>query len=185
MAYADIKPGKYIARPVQGLFTESPEKKTPCVAVEFQFEIDTLAGKSTETLWWQGWFSEKSLERTMEALVVMGFLEDAPRNADQSFGNTNFIPGSEVQITIENEPYTDKNGAPKDSMKIKWVNKVGGSQFAVMDSAAAAAMVKSIDLKTQMAAARAALGLKKPATPAANPRVKNYAPGADNSEIPF
>ena len=164
MGYADIKPGKYEAVAIAGQFTQSAEKKTPCVAILFEFDCNG----NTEQLWWTGWLSPAAMERTIENLTVIGYDEEKGHLADGSIPAAHFS-GNKVEIVIDEEHYTAKDGSPKTSMKIKYVNKIGGnSPFGVQNPNEIKAMLANVNLKAQIKAARAKLGLKtenKPAMP--------------------
>ena len=170
--YKDIKPGKYTAVAVQGQFTKSKEKGTPCVAVLFEFKCNG----ETEKLWWTGWLSPAAIERTIETLANVGYLEDKGHLQDGSIPESHFAK-TEVQIVIDEEKYTNQNGEEKSSMKIKYVNKINNG-FDV-DPNDVKAMMSGIDIKAQMKAARAKLGLKVQAP-------KNEPPKFDTEEsVPF
>lgn len=159
MAYKDIKPGKYKAIPIAGKFGESGQKKTPGVGIQFQFE--PVPGQ-IEVLSWTGWLSERAMERTFKTLALCGYDEAKGNLPDGTIPREYFDPKAEVEIDVQEEQYINDKGEPKTSMKIAWVNKLGGSGFAVADAGNVATMLKGIGgLKAHMAAARAELGLGK------------------------
>lgn len=162
MAYKDIKPGKYKAVPILGKFGESGKNKTPGVGIKFQFESSDGV---FEELAWTGWLTEKAMERTFKTLALCGYDESKGNLPDGTIPREYFDPKAEVEIDVQEEQYLDKEGTPKTAMKIAWVNKLGGSGFAVSSNETdVKAMLKSIGgLKAHMAAARADLGLGKPA----------------------
>ena len=175
--YKDIKPGKYEAVAIGGQFTQSSEKKTPCVAVLFEFECEG----NTEQLWWTGWLSPAAIERTIETLANIGYDEEKGHLSDGSIPAAHFS-GNKVQIVIDEEHYTAKDGSPKTSMKIKYVNKLGGSSpfGGSQDPNQIKSMLASVNLKAQMKAARAKLGLKN--APDKGPQPPKF---DTTEEIPF
>lgn len=183
MAYQDIKPGQYIAKPIQGQFAKSKEKGTPCIGILFEFERgrDENGLPLTEKMWWTGWLTatvgkdgKTPLERSMEVLALCGFDENKGHDANGTVPKEHFDPKAEVQITIEPEPYVAKDGTAKTTMKIKWVNRVGGGQFGAVDPQEMKNILAGVNLKAEMAAAKAKLGIKTPPAP------RNFAPGASN-----
>lgn len=193
MGYQDIKPGRYKAKAKAGQFTESAEKKTPCVAI--LCEIDMEHG--TEQMWWQGWLSLKeskdgktSLERTFEALTVIGYDEEKGHLPDGSIPESHFF-GNEFDVTIENEPYESPAGSGnfKDSMKIKWINKPGSQKFAALQPQEVQNVLAGIDVRKAMMAARGATGNKRPTATGAAPKAPPAQPGPppvpEGEEIPF
>lgn len=180
MAYKDIRPGKYKARAVKGAIIESAQKQTPGVTVCFEFELPAVGPTqpaSLEQLWWTGWLTENTLERTVDSLAIAGYEEVKGHLPDGTIPESHFTPGTFVEIDVQNEPYEkEENGVmvKKDSMKIKWVNKLGGSQFGTMKPEAMKSLMSSIDMKKQMAAARLRLGMNAPA--GNGPSIKNSAP---------
>jgi hypothetical protein len=175
MGYQDIKPGKYLAKAIQGQISKSKEKGTPGVAILFEF----LVNEQPEKLWWTGWLTttlgkdgKTPLERTMEVLAFAGYDESKGYLADGSIPSAHFLPGYEVEVTIEDEPYTNAQGETKSSMKIKWVNRPGGGQFAALQAGEVQNVLAGVDLRKEMMVARQKLGLKTTQQQAP----KNYAP---------
>jgi len=163
-----INPGKYKGVAIAGHFTKSKEKGTPCVAILFQFDGD-------KQLWYQGWLTPASLERTIEMLVNIGYQEDKGHLPDGSIPEAHFTK-TEVELVVANEEYTSHSGETKTSTKIKYVNKIN-SGFSSNPADVKAALA-GVDIKAQMRAARAKLGLKVDNTP------KPPKP-PENDSIPF
>jgi len=173
-----IPEGKYLAKAVGGKYGLSNEKKTPGVALTLEFKV----GDKVERLVWKGWFSEKTTERTIETLAIMGFDEFKSVQTDGSFGPENF-DNSEVDITVEHESFVGSDGQPKVAPKIKWINKPGGTGFGFAENVEVKTVLAGIDLKKELMVARQKLGIKKSAS---KPVVKNHAPGFDSDEtLPF
>lgn len=170
-----IAEGKYLAKAIGGKYGMSNEKKTPGVAVTVEFAYE---GKPHQ-LTWRGWFSEKTLERTIESLAIMGFDEfkDAPSG---SFDATHF-DGTEFEIVVEHESFVGSDGQTKITPKIKWINRVGGSSFGFAENVEVKSVLAGIDIKKEMMVARQKLGLKK----SMQKIVKNHAASLVDDEIPF
>lgn len=177
MSKADIVPGKYTATAVAAQGTESKEKKTPGISVCFEFEAKP---GTVETLWWTGWLTQASQERTFETMALCGIKDIYDENG--TFLPKAFENAKEVSITIEDEPFTNQAGNPVSSMKIKWVNPVGGGNFQKLTPDVFKSAFAGIDLKAGLAAAKAKLNLKEE-TPK---QIKNHADGIKRKEeIPF
>lgn len=182
-----IIPGKYQAKPISGKFSQSNEKKTPCIAIHLEFEDKN---KAIHILPWVGWLSPAAIERTCETLAIMGFDDSKGNDADGNVNAGSFDPFATVEITVEDEHFTTKDGAQKTKSVIKWVNKQGGSQFVTLAPQEISNMLASVNIKGQMAAAKAKLNISTTKKPF------NHAPGAKNAppaprspedmeEIPF
>ena len=96
---------------VQFGMTKGGNGKTPTKQVAVQFEI--LEGPSTGSrLTWFGYFTEKTWQRTIEALRICGFKgDDLMDAAAQKLVQ-------EVSVVIEPNTYEGKT-----TMRIAWVNK--------------------------------------------------------------
>jgi hypothetical protein len=163
----EIKPGKYMAKVLEGKIDKSKEKGTPYFGINFEIE----GGQQVK---WQGWLTENTKERTFEALAICGF--DGNYDDNGYAPKSSFDPFVKIEIDVENEQYTDANGLPKTASKVKWVNKPGWLWGKT--SGSAKDILGGIDLKKEMTVAR-----QKMAKP-----IKNYAPQAakdDGSSIPF
>lgn len=170
MAYADIRPGRYVARAKGGQFTKSKDKGTPCAAILCEFDI---AEGKTEQLWWTGWLSPAAIENTCKTLATIGYDDKKGMLPDGSIPENFFEPGKEFEITVEEEPYINKNGEEKKAIKIKWINPLGGGQFGALEPQEVKNLMAGIDIRKEMMVARQKLGLK---TSAPAPAVKNHAP---------
>jgi len=117
---SQIQQGTYIAKAIKPAALEkSPEKGTPCVRVTFKL------ADGGATIDWVGWLTEKTRDRTVESLEYMGFdgtdLETVTKN--------------DVQIVIEPEEYENDKGEKKTTMRVKWVNSLGGRGMSALDAA--------------------------------------------------
>lgn len=102
--------GRYRARAIQGaLGTTSTGKEQ--VGVEFQ--LMDAEGNPTERITWFGYFTDKTLERTVESLRHCGWQGD-------DLSDLTGIDQNEVSLVIEAEEYQG-NWTPK----VRWVNAPG------------------------------------------------------------
>lgn len=158
------------------------EAKTGTLAIEVAFEF--MENNQVTHLSWQGWLSANAKERTVETLTnVLGY------NGGENCDAPDFLDfGREVKIVIENEHAKDEqgnlkyrqDGSPMVYPKIKWVNSIGGGQFAGIEPQIAKQKLQASGLKA------AFLAMKKPTQSAGN-SVPNMAPGGFNAneKIPF
>lgn len=124
-------PGKYTAKAVAIRFVKPKDN----LGVEIRFEFKNQDGGLAQ-LSWVGWLSERAMKNTMRTLVnVLGYNGDDETvnvpESDPSFGmikNQDCIDRKkEVQLVIENETNPENE---KVYPRIKWVNELGGGQFA-------------------------------------------------------
>jgi hypothetical protein len=119
-----VPEGRYIAigSPVEiegarvwAQFGKSPEKGTPQVVVA----VEILEGEeSGRVLTWFGYFTDKTADRTLEALRFLGFKgEDLTTLPSQPLDQ-------KVEIIVRHEDYNGKTQA-----RIAWINRPGGGGF--------------------------------------------------------
>lgn len=77
------------------------------VAVKFNIE-------GTGTIVWYGYFTEGTVERTLESLEYCGFKGDDISKLDQ-------LKGHKAQIVVEAEEWDGKVRS-----RVRWVNRIGG-----------------------------------------------------------
>jgi len=125
-------------------------------AFVIEFHITDL----DKTINWNGWMTEKGYERTLQSLATMGFDETLPTVIIDGLASytANHFSEKSFELVVENEP--DIKDATKFWPRVKWVNLPNQSKFkgAPIKGALPA------DFKSQMAAARAKLGIKKSPT---------------------
>jgi hypothetical protein len=105
-----IEKGNHEARPVGYQFGKSKNKGTEQVSVTFQFVGGPNDGKR---MTWNGWLTEKTVERTLEALEHCGW-DGMNVKELKGFGTKS------VELVIDEEAGTDGEMYPV----IKWVNKL-------------------------------------------------------------
>lgn len=110
MSTPRIPQGKYRARAKNADFGFTLNGKEQ-VLVTFDLLDPDYDG---ETISWFGYFTDKTQERTMQALRYCGWQGDDVTNLDG-------ISDQEVELVIEHETYEGKTRA-----KVKWVNRLGG-----------------------------------------------------------
>lgn len=154
---AELHPeGRFRARAIEGAwgYTQNGNEQ---VAVLFKLETG-------RNLTWYGYMSEKTHERTMNALITCGVtdLETLEGLAD-----------NEVDLVVEHEEYNGKTTA-----RVQWVNALGSGGVAIKDkvegSEKAAMLAKH---KGNFLKLRREAGLAAAPSGAARPN--------DNDDIPF
>lgn len=158
-----IPNGTYKATINKAFVAAIGEKQTQSFCIEFH--ITDL----NQTIVWNGWMSEAAYERTLETLAKLGFDENKPQKSidgHPSFTADHFEIKS-VEIVVEAEP--DFKDPTKKWPRVKWVNLPTESKFKSPPTSNL-----PIDFKSQLAGARAKLGIKK-----------NTSPKITNKEEPF
>ncbi len=116
-----ITNGTYAARATgEVLLGQSAQKGTPFIEMFFTVAEGPCAGQKVR---WTGYFTERTQKRTIEALVACGWTgEDLEEFAD---GELHGLGNNIVDIVVELEEYAGKDGTPRTSPKVQWVNKKG------------------------------------------------------------
>lgn len=168
-----ISNGTYRASIERAYVTKIGAKQTD------SFNIDFRLKEMPSSITWNGWMSEKAYERTLETLARLGFDESTPPESLPD-GSTQYTAAhfseKEVELVIEQEP--DLKDPNRMWPRIKWVNIPSETKFT-------SAPIKGAlptDFKSQLAGARAKLGIKKSPSPSAS-QPKSKEPKID--EIPF
>lgn len=165
------KPGTYDAVAVGGQVSKSAEKGTPFIEVTFKFDHEG----TESTIRWRGYTTEKAKPFTLATLATLGF--NGKTGPDGSI-NADAFTDAAAELVLAEENYTDRDGNPKTTTKVQYVNSPGAGGAKSVGSAQA---VLGFDLVKEMKIAAAEAG-KKPTT---NP--KNMAPKAKglDDELPF
>ena len=175
-----ISAGQKIAKATAIRFVSS---KAGSVGIEVGFQIG-LEGR----LSWTGWLTEKALEQTMKTLVeVLEFNGDEATvvvpDGDMRQGmmaNQDCINRvKDVQLVVENETYEGKTFA-----KIKWVNNVGGGQFAGCSPEIVKNQLSSIGFKAAFLSAKQGLPPKAPVAPV-TPTIPNFGVSKPEMDLGF
>jgi hypothetical protein len=106
-----INEGKYKARATDAKLGVA-QTGNDTVAVAFE-----LLDHPGEHITWYGYFTEKTVDRTMESLRYCGWQGD-------DVSDLTGISSNEVEIVIEHEE--DREG--KTRARVKWVNRAGSSK---------------------------------------------------------
>lgn len=117
-----LQNGTYKGRAVgETVLGTSKDKGTPFIEVYFEVTDGESKGQRAR---WSGWFGPNSERRTAEALQYCGFEGDDL--SVFSDGGLHGLDTNEVEIVVEREPYTDKEGNEHEMPRVQWVNKLGG-----------------------------------------------------------
>jgi hypothetical protein len=167
--------GKFRAKGVAGALGYTKDHN-PQVAVELKIlDTDHLGDSIT----WFGYFTEKTQERTLEALRILGWKTDDLSNLDG-------ITDNEVSITVEEEEYM---GEVKP--KVQWINRIGGialkERMSPAEAQAFARQMKGAALASRAGMAPAATAGKPPAprAPAQRPAPPAGQGLPPEDDIPF
>lgn len=150
MAFKDITPGDKTGKAVGMRVIESSKGS---YAIEVEFEFVEMSTGSVERLARQFWLTEAALDRTMKDLVeVLGYNGSEATDANGIFTDPNVINfEKEVKLVVEMEPNEDGS---KVYPKIKWVNNIGGSQFAGVEVQKVQSKFKDIGFKAAFLSAK-------------------------------
>lgn len=139
---SSIKPGFYTAKPLDYTAGESTNTKTPYVSV--QFEINGIK------MYWTGYLTEKTTEKTVEQLVIMGFRDKDLTSLIEGKETKALDLTKEVSLTVVEE--FDQKG--KTVSRIKWINPLRKEADPSM-----AGKLKALNLEGTIAAVMAAKGV--------------------------
>lgn len=167
-----ITPGTWKARAVEGTLKKPKEGALPYVGVGFTILEGPNEGQS---ITWYGYLTEKTLQRTMEALGYCGWQGDM---LDDLTG----ITDNDVYLVVEHEP--DQNGELR--AKVRWVNSGGGVAVKNRLNAAEASDFAQ-RMRGQVMAARQRAGAPAPGgSSAANSGAgRDFNPSNNADDIPF
>lgn len=156
-----LKPGRYLARANSATLGKT-SKGTEQVVVSF----NVLAPESCsgERISWYGYFSEKTVDRTLEALEHCGW-------DGSSLSDLSGITTRDVEIVVEHEQ--DPEDADLIRARVRWVNAPGGASVKEKLSEAEA-MILEERIKGKM--------LERKQRAASNPQPH---PAPDGKDVPF
>lgn len=111
--------------PHEGIAVETAfeQAKTGNICIKVSFRLNEKFGGTVQYTTWQGWFTEGTTERTIEALRAMGWQgndidELGGLNADEC---QRLIPNTVSLVTYHEE--WEKDGKPRSASRVKFVNK--------------------------------------------------------------
>lgn len=150
MSFKDVTAGDKVGQATHARFVEA---KTGAIGLEIAFKFKQ--GEAEERLTWVAWLTPAAIQFSMETLKnVLGFNGNDSADANGALTDPAALAyGQDVRLVVELEPYTDKNGQAKTSPKIKFVNKLGGSNFAGVAPETIKSKLASIGLKAAFLAA--------------------------------
>lgn len=154
MGYKDVTSGDKTAKLKGARFIKSPAKGTPGIELAFEF-IEPSTG-TPERLNYVAWLSAGALGYSMEMLTkVLGYngSEETDFNGVLTDPKA-FNYGQEVKLVVEEESYVNSAGEQKSAMKIKYVNSLGGSQFANVEPKTIKADLASVGFRAAFLAAK-------------------------------
>lgn len=116
-----LRAGRYKARATDGALGAT-SKGAPEVAI--MFELSEVPG---HRLAWYGFFTEKTEEKTLEALFACGWDGE---NIEQLAG----ITENEVELVVEVEEQRDEQNRPTGNWRnrVRWVNPLGGGAHMLL-----------------------------------------------------
>lgn len=134
-----MKPGVYKKVKIIGCYIgESQEKKTPYFGLEIQTDEGTIEKDF--------YLTPNTQEKNIQILLDAGYkgksltdMADPKLSIDDLFG----IPKDELNITVAEESYDDKEGNPKTRMVVQWFNVGYGGQKSKADHAGAKMIFKN------------------------------------------
>src|SRR6266403_2415299 len=93
------------------------EKGNDQIAVELEIIEGDEKGRR---LTWYGYFTDKTEERTIESLRILGWTGD-------NLADVKDLDANEVEIVVEPEEYTNPTtGKTTTRSRVKWINRGGG-----------------------------------------------------------
>lgn len=155
-----IPAGNYSARPISHGLGESKTKGTPYAEVRFQ----TADGSEVT---WQGWLTDGALPYTLKKLVTLGFSGSDPI---ELAGDRFLLSHDPVTIVVEHE--TNEKGSTYPKVAAIFAPR------PTMTPQQAKVKLGAMNLKGQLAAIRAEMGVKAPTQQAQTPKI-------DDTDLPF
>ena len=80
----------------------------------------TFEDEEGNRITWYGYFTEKTIDRTMETLAILGWDAEKYDHRIASLHDTDILVGAEAEIVVEAEEYEGRT-----RHKVRWVNAVG------------------------------------------------------------
>ena len=163
MSLKDVVAGTYRGKIIGGAWGKSKQKNTPLVDFIFEFKN----GEARETIKYTIYLSDTIRrdgltvrEAAFNQLAQFGYNDELPLAKDAN-GNPMFtadhVAAKEYDLVIEDEVVEGKT-----YKKVKYVNELGGQQMAGLD---VKTVLGNVNLKQEMAAARARTSSLKPKQP--------------------
>lgn len=94
--------------------------------------------------WWHGYLhTDKTFDRTVEALEVLGWDPDAHQGDLMSLHGSQILKGAKAEIVVEDASFTGNAGDVVQATRVAWVNG-GGTRSDAMPEAEARAFANRI-----------------------------------------
>ncbi len=179
-----IDPGTYKARATgECVLGTSKNAGTPFIEVYFQITEGDYKGQTAR---WTSYFTDKTSERTIKSMQLMGWQGDDLTAFSE--GALNGLDANEVSIVLEHEEYQNDAGEKKTTAKIAWVNSLTGFlniQQRMNTGAAAAFAQRMRGIVHKVKAANPVPTQTKPANGAPPKAPPPPADTSNDDEIPF
>lgn len=139
----EIQAGDKIAKIIAARLIETP-KGSEAVEVDFSF----MEGDKKTSLPWQGYNSPAALEFTKKTLKLLGYNGSEAVNEDGIFTDPKaFSYGKEFKLVVVIDEVQGDNGKVYKNPKIKYVNGLGGGQYAGLSVAKVKSFFKRLNGK--------------------------------------
>jgi len=176
-----ITPGTHRARALSaGLGYSSNGKEQ--VGVDFQILEGEHEG---EHITWWGYFTEATVDKTVEALRTCGWEGD-------DLCDLTGIEKNHVDLVVQAKEFTNpKTGEVRDGVEVRWINRAGGMQMRdKMDQGQAAAFAakmrgRVVALRSGNGRAPAPAAKPQPKFPTNPERAAQLKQEIDDDHIPF
>ncbi len=176
-----IAQGRYPARAVDHEFGVTPTKGTRFIRIKFEILDGEHRGQITH---WDGWFTEKTLERTLDSMENCGW-------DGGSIGSPVGIGSKGCEIQVEHEENEGRTYA-----KVAWVNRQGGGKLKEdmrmdeRDQANLDSEFRASLLERRQKNGNGSRPAQRPAPRAQQPQSRgrgndDFGPMPDDSDIPF
>jgi len=175
MSYIPV--GTTIGNVIEHQLGKSPRSESPRVEVLFE---DDQGNRS----WWHGYLhTDKTFDRTVEALEVLGWDSDAHQGDLMSLHRTNLLQGASAEIVVEDASYENQEGALVSATRVAWVN--GASRAEAMPEDEARAFAATLRARVLARKGPRPSTRPGPARPAAPATASVDPDPIDDDSIPF
>lgn len=162
-----INIGKYRAKAIKpsDIRDAMGKASTGTKFIKLGFQV-TEGPDAGETVPWSGYFTANTTERTLQSLKYCG-----ARMKDDDVTDLEGVDRNEVEIVVEHEQYTNKQGEEKTHARVAWVNSLaaGVSDAAKMGDADLAAFKRELAGAVRLANQKGGPGAAPPAGGGAMP----------------
>lgn len=157
----------------------TPNTQTPYVRV--RFGVDAM-GKAYQVDW-TGWLSDKAIDRTVESLEHLGWVDGDDISEVQNPGR---LSGAAASIVVQHRQADDGKWWPE----VRWVNGVGGKAMEAMPASEAAAFSAKLRgavamSRRRVSADRSAKGRSAPSAAPAQTPPPPSSPPVGEQDMPF